>query len=141
MEFAIFYHDIVYDVLKDDNEEKSAELAKNQLSILGVKKETIEKVYKLIIETKTHQSSSIQNELFLDADIAILGCNKKNYKNYTSQIRKEYAVYSDASYNKGRKKILNSFLEKDTIYKSDHFHNKYEKQAKENMFIEYNSLI
>lgn len=33
--FALFYHDIVYDVLRTDNEEQSAEIAKSRLSELG----------------------------------------------------------------------------------------------------------
>ena len=36
LEFAIFYHDIVYDVKRDDNEEQSALLAKKRLEELSV---------------------------------------------------------------------------------------------------------
>ena len=139
--FATFYHDIVYDASQNDNEEKSAFLAQKRLAELNVPKELNKKVFQLIIETKTHQASTKENSLFLDADLAILGATEATYTNYTQQVRKEYAIYDDATYFKGRKKVLKMFLEKDRIYESKHFYDKYEKQARVNILIEYNSLI
>jgi len=139
--FTTFYHDIVYDASQNDNEEQSALLAQKRLTELNVPKELNKKVFQLIIETKTHQASNEENSLFLDADLAILGSSKEAYEKYTQQVRREYAIYNDATYFKGRKKVLKMFLDKDRIYKSKHFHNKYEKQARVNILIEYNSLI
>jgi len=141
LEFATFYHDIVYDASQNDNEEQSAFLAQKRLAELNVEKELNKKVFQLIIETKTHQASTKENSLFLDADLAILGATEATYTNYTQQVRKEYAIYDDATYFRGRKKVLKMFLDKDRIYKSKHFHDKYEKQARVNILIEYNSLI
>jgi len=138
--FATFYHDIVYDASRNDNEEYSALFAQTRLRELNVPKELTQKVFQLIVETKTHQASSEENQLFLDADLAILGSNKKAYTQYTQQVRKEYAIYDDATYFSGRKKVLKMFLEKEKIYKTQYFHDKYEKQARVNMLIEYNSL-
>ncbi len=36
-------------------------------------------------------------------------------------------------YNPGRKKVLNHFLEKETLYFTSTFRNQYEKQARENL--------
>ena len=141
MEFAIFYHDIVYDVLKQDNEEQSAGVAKISLTFLAVDAKTVEKVCQLIEETKTHEATCKHNALFLDADLAILGSNAQKYKQYCEKVRKEYALYNNENYNKGRKKVLKHFLEKERVYVSEFFHKKYEKQAKQNILIEYNSLI
>jgi len=139
--FAIFYHDIIYYASNNDNEEQSALLAQKRLNKLNVPKELNKKVFQLIIETKTHQASTEENSLFLDADLGILGATEATYTNYTQQVREEYAIYDDATYFRGRKKVLKMFLEKDRIYKSKHFHDKYEKQARVNILIEYNSLI
>ena len=141
LEFAIFYHDIVYEIKKADNEEQSAKLCEKNLKLLTAPQELIINVTKLINETKTHEASNEKNALFLDADLAILGSNKKVYSQYIQNIRQEYALYSDNIYNKGRKKVLKSFLNKDKIYISDYFHHKYEKQAHQNIIFEYNSLI
>ncbi|CAA6798337.1 MAG: Unknown protein, partial [uncultured Sulfurovum sp.] len=100
-----------------------------------------EKVFQLIVETKTHQASSKENALFLDADLAMLGSSYTTYKNYANNVRKEYAIYNDTDYFFGRKKVLKAFLVKERIYETLHFYDKYEKQARDNILKEYNSLI
>jgi predicted metal-dependent HD superfamily phosphohydrolase len=132
-EFAIFYHDIVYDASKSDNEEQSALLCEKHLSLFGITSSTIEEVTTLIRETKTHKPSTKRNALFLDADLAILGSSEEVYENYTLNVRKEYAIYSDDVYRKGRQKVLNYFLEKESIYESDYFYELYEKKARKNL--------
>jgi len=141
LEFAIFYHDIVYDIKRGDNEEQSAKLCVERLELLMVPKKLLLEVRQLINETKTHEPSSQINALFLDADLAVLGSSKDTYQQYIQNIRQEYALYSDKIYNESRKKVLKHFLEKENIYKSDYFYQKYKKQAKQNIIIEYNSLI
>jgi len=128
-------------VSRNNNEKYSALLAQKRLNELHVPKKLTQKTFQLIVETQTHQASSKKNELFLDADLAILGSDKASYIQYTQQIRKEYALYDDANYFRGRKKVLKMFLEKEKIYQTQYFYDKYEKQARVNMLIEYNSLI
>ena len=140
LEFSIFYHDIIYDAKRDDNEESSALLAQKRLEQLGVPIELTKKVFQLIVETKIHEASSKENKLFLDADLSILGTNEKTYKQYIKNVRKEYAIYDDASYLIGRRKILKIFLTKERIYESEHFYELYEKQARKNLVNELNSL-
>ena len=140
VEFSIFYHDIVYNTKERDNEEKSAILAINQLHKLSIPNYLSDDIYQLIIETKKHQTNSSENALFLDADISILGTTQKNYIKYIQNIRKEYAIYSDEKYNKGRKSILKRFLEKDKIYISNYFYNLYEKKARNNIRYELELL-
>jgi len=133
LEFAIFYHDIVYDVKQNDNEEISALYAMKYLKLLGVNQTLKDEIFVLIIETKTHTASNEKNKLFLDADLSILGSNEKNYEKYIQNVRKEYDIYDDATYFTGRKKVLEMFLEKERIYESKYFHELYEKQAHENL--------
>lgn len=140
-EFSIVYHDIVYDASKKNNEEESAKLCEERLTLLGVPQKLITDTTDLINETKTHEPSSKTNALFLDADLAILGSSANIYQSYIENIRKEYAIFNDATYNKGRRKALKHFLEKPNIYQSSYFYDKYEKQAQHNILIEYNSLI
>ena len=132
-EFAIFYHDIVYDASRNDNEEQSALLCEKQLTLLSINSELIQETVQLIIETKTHEPSSKRNALFLDADLAILGATTEVYGEYTQNVRKEYAIYGDDVYNKGRQKVLMHFLEKKRIYMSDYFYELYERKARKNI--------
>jgi len=132
-EFAIFYHDIVYDVESCNNEEESAKLCELRLGSLGVAKKIVAEVVKLIHETQTHKPSCKRNALFLDADLAILGSSVKVYNEYTQNVRKEYAVYSEDIYNEGRKRVLKHFLQKERIYESEYFYEQYEEMARKNL--------
>ena len=132
-EFAIFYHDIIYDVKRTNNEEKSALLCKERLASLCVDLSIIKDTVALINETKTHNPSSKANALFLDADLAILGSDNDTYTDYAKQIRAEYIIYNQEEYNTGRKKVLKHFLKKERIYHSNYFYNKYEEKARENI--------
>jgi len=164
--FAIFYHDIIYDVKKNNNEEKSAELAKirlqeinnlgassrgmnriefllfdasigelNPLVGLNIQTEKNKLVYDYIVATKYHKIENNDTDLayFLDFDMAILGKDWDNYLKYTVKIRKEYRIYPNILYRKGRKKALKHFLKTERIYKTDEFFNRFEVQARKNI--------
>ncbi len=139
-EFAIFYHDIIYDVTASDNEEQSAQLCKERLVHLNVEPTTIMETTTLIRETKTHNPSSPRNALFLDADLAILGSSYDEYKKYSQQIRAEYRDFSKKEYIKGRKRVLTHFLKREKIYHSKYFYAKYEEKARENILKELHTL-
>jgi predicted metal-dependent HD superfamily phosphohydrolase len=79
-------------------------------------------------------------ELFLDLDISILGAPEEKYNAYAKQIRKEYSSYSWEEYCRGRTKVMTSFLQRDRIFLTDHFHATYEEQARNNIQRELNSL-
>jgi predicted metal-dependent HD superfamily phosphohydrolase len=140
IEFSIFYHDIIYDVEKNNNKEKSAFLAKKRLAELNVSQKIQNEVFELILKTKTHQTTSQKDSLFLDADLTILASPKKIYQNYIYNIRKEYTLYSDKVYNNGRKEVLKFFLKQERLYSSDYFHRRYEKIARKNLESELKSL-
>lgn len=141
VEFAIFYHDIIYDVMRDNNEECSAILAQECLSKLNVPQKINQEVYQLIINTKHHTSNNITHLYFLDADLSILGSSPKTYQSYTKAVRKEYAIYDAQSYNEGRIQVLKHFLDKQTIYLTKSFQKSYEQQAQSNLTWELNTLL
>lgn len=132
--FSVYYHDIIYNTLKKDNEEKSAILAEKRLIELKIDSSTINKVKKQILATKSHLiSNDNDTNLFTDADLSILGTDWQTYHEYCNQIRKEYFIYPDIMYKAGRKKVLHHFLKMEKIYKTTLFFEKYEIQAKQNM--------
>lgn len=139
--FSLYFHDIIYDVLSSENEEKSTELAVNRMLQVSVPNEQIELCKKIIIATKSHDKSTNNDiNLFIDADLSILGQSFEIYSIYSKNVRKEFDCYPDSIYNTGRKKVLNHFLEMERIFKTDYFYNKFEKQAKNNLLTELNSL-
>ena len=144
IDFAIWYHDAIYNASKSNNEEKSAELAIKDLTELALDSHLIENCYDLIIATKTHQLDDALNsfdaQFLLDIDLSILAADNERYIEYTRQIRREYKIYPDFLYNKGRKKVLKHFLDMEHIYKTELFQDKWESRAKENLKIELELL-
>ncbi|ROH98189.1 HD domain-containing protein [Chryseobacterium daecheongense] len=139
--FSVFYHDIIYDATSRANEEKSAEFAVSRLEELNTDQAIIKEVFEQILATKTHQISNHHDTNYLlDADLSILGKDPETYMDYTKKIRKEYSFYPNLLYKPGRKKVLQHFLELESIFKTDYFKSKYEKQAKENIQSELNNL-
>lgn len=139
--FALFYHDAVYNTLRSNNEEKSAELAGERMETIGIPPEVKARVLRHILATKSHvKSADNDTNLFTDADLSILGADEQRYKQYAQQIRQEYWVYPDVVYKPGRKKVLRHFLDMDVIYKTQHFAGLYEKQARINLQTELDTL-
>ena len=132
--FALFYHDIVYKPTKNNNEEKSAEVPAKRLSEINFPQNKISKSVAMILATKNHlYTGDNDTDLFTDADLSILGQSWEQYTVYFNQIRKEYSIFPDLIYNPGRKKVLTHFLKMDRIFKSAHFYDKLELQARENL--------
>lgn len=139
--FALFYHDVVYNVHKNTNEEKSAELAKERMKKIDVPASVIEKTFALILATKSHvKSDDTDCNLFTDADLSILGAPAERYAQYAQEIRGEYRIYPDLIYKPGRRKVLHHFLEMERIFKTEHFFVLYEAQARVNLANELNTL-
>ena len=141
MLFTLFYHDIIYDASRKDNEEQSAKIAAARLKRIGVKESDIELCYNQILATQSHlHSKDADTNYFTDADLSILGREPQIYQEYVKNVRNEYSIYPTFIYNRGRKKVLNHFLTMDRIFKTDVFHNQYETQAKMNLKEELKTL-
>lgn len=139
--FSIFYHDIAYDPKRNDNERKSAEIAKRRMKEIGVPAERIEKCYRQILATRHHDLSSDNDTRFLlDIDLAILGEEPVKYEEYVQKVRREYAFYPKAVLNKGRMAILKNLLAKDRIFQTQPLYELYEKQARQNLMGELEKL-
>lgn len=132
--FTLYYHDIIYNSLKSDNEEKSAELAEKRMKQISVPDNSLELCRKQILATKSHiKSDDSDTNYFIDADLSVLGQPWETYSEYYRNVRKEYSIYPDFVYNPGRKKVLNHFLTMDRIFKTEFFQSKFEIRAKQNL--------
>jgi predicted metal-dependent HD superfamily phosphohydrolase len=92
IDFAIFYHDIIYDVSKSDNEERSAGIAESRLKALKLPVKKIVNIVQYIVGSKTHTLHGKDNETdlawFLDFDMSILGGGWEIYLQYMQNLRK-----------------------------------------------------
>ena len=139
--FAIFYHDIIYSSTRKDNEKASALFMDGRLHKTALPEKSLIFIYDAIMATKTHEMNDDQDiNYLLDFDMSILGKSWYDYLDYTNNIRKEYRIYPDIIYKKGRKQSLNSFLDLERIFKTDDFYNLYEDQARNNIIREIGEL-
>ena len=142
---AIVYHDIIYSTRKTDNEEQSAEYLHKMFfkKFVDLKASEIIFIKDLIRYTKhnTYFDDKFHNDikLFLDLDLMILSEPWEKYIEYAQNVRKEYRVYPNFIYKKGRLDFLQKFSEKERIYLSSTFKN-LEIKARENMKNEINYL-
>jgi predicted metal-dependent HD superfamily phosphohydrolase len=135
---AVWFHDAVYD--GNENEERSAELARAALRELRFPQPAIDDAAALILATKSHQHVAPEYRAFLDADLAILGSDRDRYRRYVAQVRAEYAHIPEPLFRGGRAAILDGFLARPRIYETDEFHARFEQQARENIAWELSTL-
>ncbi|RZJ81020.1 MAG: hypothetical protein EOO47_05705 [Flavobacterium sp.] len=139
--FSLYYHDVIYNALKSNNEEKSAELAVARMVGLNLPQTMIDRCDAQILATKLHrQSDDNDTNYFLDADLSILGQPWEAYLKYSKNVRREYAIYPDLIYKPGRKKVLQHFISMERIYKTDYFFQELEATAKQNLEKELASI-
>ncbi|KAL4235559.1 hypothetical protein ACF0H5_003955 [Mactra antiquata] len=149
---AIFFHDIIYEPKRPDNEEVSAELFKKFAEIFDA--ETLDKyspqtVYDWIIATKKHETEVHRSpdvfgtddiHYFLDMDMSILGVNEDDYKVYADRIRQEYIHIPEDIFKHRRAQVLRSFLQIQNIYATEIFRTKHEQRARSNIEAEITRL-
>ena len=135
LQFSAWFHDYVYSPQGEDNEFKSAIYAEKTLNNLNVSLDIIQLVKQIIISTQKHEPliDNIDNLIFLDADLSILGASPDKYLKYAQAIRQEYSRVSDRDYQQGRKQVLANFLARERIYYTDYFYQQLEMQARDNL--------
>lgn len=78
--------------------------------------------------------------IFLDLDLAVLGSEADRYRQYASDIRKEYAWHSEADYCRGRAAFLRDFLSHPQWFKTKFFCDLLEEAARTNVEAEVAAL-
>ena len=132
VELALWFHDAIYRSWRRDNEARSAQLAVRMLRAAPA--ETLERIRQMILAT-SHLDGDFGGDtaLVLDIDLSILGASPDTYARFERAIRREYWWVPRARYVAGRGKLLNSLLERTSIYQHDLFYEKYEKPARANI--------
>jgi predicted metal-dependent HD superfamily phosphohydrolase len=134
VEMALWFHDAIYDVTRNDNEERSAELARLTLLSGGVDAAAANRVADLVRATG-HTCTPADNDarLLVDIDLSILGAPRTRFIEYEAQVREEYAFVPEAVFWNKRRSILQGFLDRTFIYTTPHFRAIYEQGARSNI--------
>ncbi|MFG1934116.1 hypothetical protein ACGFK1_26270 [Mycobacterium sp. NPDC048908] len=109
VELAAWFHDAIYEIGRDDNEDRSAELARDLLATAPIRDE----VARLVLVTKTHKvtDGDVNGAVLSDADLAVLGSEPLRYLAYAHAVREEYAAVPDEIFKPARAQVLTSLLE------------------------------
>lgn len=134
VEFALWFHDVIYDPKAKDNEEQSAAFARRVCNDVKLPASFANKVETLILATK-HAAEPQGNDaqIIVDVDLSILGQSEATFDKYERNIRAEYAWVPESQFRSGRASILKSFLARKRIYSTEYFHAKYEAPARANL--------
>ncbi|HJZ98416.1 MAG TPA: hypothetical protein VKE70_18025 [Candidatus Solibacter sp.] len=142
LEFALWFHDAVYDTHAHDNEERSAALAAQVAGAAKLAAPFCEKVTGLIMATKhAVPPAELHAHVMVDVDLAILGKAPEEFDKYERQIRREYDWVPADVFAEARAKILASFLARPAIYSTPFFREKYEAQARGNLTTSIAQLV
>lgn len=131
---GLWFHDVIYDTQRHDNEERSADWARSAARELGASAESAQRIYDLIMFTRhAAEPVGIDAQVLVDADLSILGAQPARFQEYEAQVRSEYAWVPDAMFRPARAKILKEFLGRPHLYCTAHFRDRYEAQARRNL--------
>ena len=136
---ALYYHDVIYDPRRSDNELKSAEYAIETLRCY-LSEDQCQSIYALIMMTATHQMDTLAYEdkisdaaYLLDMDLSILGAPWSEYDQYAQAVRQEYVHVAKENYRVGRITVLEKLLAHSSLYLTAYYHKRLEKQARKNI--------
>ena len=142
LRWALLWHDAVYDPERTDNEERSAEIAFNELTSCNLEESTAREVARLILLTKGHrvQDKDRLGALMVSIDLSILGSDEDRYLGYVRGVREEYAHVPDEAWRAGRSAVLERLLAADPLFADAQFRERFEAPARRNMKQELKGL-
>lgn len=134
---AAWFHDAVYDPRRDDNEQRSAELA---VELLGSPAAT--EVARLVLATREHLVAPGDDDAaaLCDADLSVLGSDADRYRRYADGVRREYAHVPEAEFRQARAEILAGFLDRPRLFATPSGRGWWEARARENLAAEIAAL-
>lgn len=135
VEGALWLHDAYYDPGARDNEKRSCAWVRSFLRQFGAKDEELINQIVLLVAATTHaeELTESDDQLVADIDLAILGAPQKDFDEYETNIRNEYAWVPWPIFAEKRAEILKRFLARSTIYHRQTFIEKYEQMARKNL--------
>jgi predicted metal-dependent HD superfamily phosphohydrolase len=134
IELALWFHDAIYDVKRQDNEERSADWARSTALATGLSISIAERVRALVMATR-HDAmpNHVDEQILVDVDLSILGAKPDRFDEYERQVREEYHWIPDLLFEAKRRRVLTQFLERSKIFNTEQFLNSYEAQARTNL--------
>lgn len=108
LRYAIWLHDLFYDVRAPDNERRSADIG---LALLQWPEDEMRDFEACVMATKGHRTEERLAQVMVDLDLSILAAPRQEYRRYALAVRDEYRAYADAIYRTGRIRVLDQLCE------------------------------
>lgn len=133
VELALWYHDAVYNPLASDNELQSAELFVRHADS-KIEPACVQRVHDLIMYTIHREPPpGDDQQLMVDIDLSGFGLPWNDFARDSRAVRAEFTHMSDADFYGGQIRFLGALLRRERFFASDFFHERYERQARENV--------
>lgn len=117
VQLALWFHDIVYDPHSNENEEKSGEIALEELGRIDLEPFN---VYDLILATKHNEPpQGSEAKIVVDVDLSILGETPEAYHQYEQQVRQEYGWVPEEVFWAYRRSMLRQFMDHEWIFHTE----------------------
>lgn len=131
---ALWFHDAIYDTHRHDNEERSADWARDELLAAGAAADVAARVHPLVLATK-HRDPPEGNDarLLVDADLSILAAPPDRFATYERQIRAEYHWVPEPQFREAREKFLRGMLARPSIFNAPAMRELHEAHARRNL--------
>lgn len=137
VEKAIWYHDAVYNPYSVRNELNSISLLP---TITEYNASLIDAVRDAILATMCHTITqdkiSLSTQVMLDIDLSGFGKPTSECLENGENVRNEYYKTNNLDFYTGRLKFLQTIMERESLYYTDYFRDKYHEQSQKNMKIE-----
>lgn len=137
VEMAIWFHDVVYDAGKSDNEEQSAKVTSAICSAHGLPDYFTDRVNYLILATKHDGNNLMPNDYdafyLLDLDLFGLAWSWEEFVINNKNIQLEFSHFPKAMVLNNQREFLLELIHQDKIYKTEYFYENYENKARENI--------
>jgi predicted metal-dependent HD superfamily phosphohydrolase len=134
----------VYDPARQDNEAASANLAVKRLSAVGFSRPLLDMVERYILATQHGAAPQAMGDadlnMLLDLDLSVLAAAPDRYRAYAQAIKDEYAAVPDELYRPGRRRVLEGFLARPEIYRTERLRTLWEAPARANLASEIAAL-
>lgn len=134
IEIALWFHDAIYDTHRHDNEERSADWARDELLGAGAAVDVAARVHALVLATR-HREPPEGNDarLLVDADLSILAAPPDRFAAYEHQIRQEYDWVPEPEFRAAREKFLRGMLARPSIFNDSAMRERHEAHARRNI--------
>ncbi len=140
LELAVWFHDVIFEPGKSDNEKRSAQLYLQFSN--EVQDETTRGLVDRLIMATLHDGSSLTDSdamYMVDIDLSSFGLSWEEFLQDSQNLRLESAELSDAEYYRRKTDFQNWLLARERFYLSDYFAERLETRARENLarYFEY----